>query len=183
VLASLLFGVYSSVFIVFFLLLMHFATFWAAALRKNPHPARAIVALFLVSLITLALPYGFGTPNSGGVNWSTYFLWQDFFALNTTVSSMLIHLLHFFFFRLYIYETLLLNLYLVFALILALGLLSLYRLYVNFKNSSQRSTATSTLATLAGQGASTRVHTDRVRQINKFRRQTRRQNSSVLKHK
>ncbi len=173
VLASLLLGVYSSVFIVFFLLLMHFATFWAAALRKNQHPARAIVGLFLVALSTLTLSYGLGTLKLGGLNWSMSFLWQDFFSSSSSISSLLIHLLHFFFFRLYIYETLLLNLYLVFSLILALCLLSLYRLYFNLKNTSQRTTPTPTLAT----------HTDRVRQINKFRRQTRRQNSSVLKHK
>ena len=34
-LASLVFGVYSSVFIVFFLLLLHFTTFWASALRRQ----------------------------------------------------------------------------------------------------------------------------------------------------
>jgi hypothetical protein len=34
-LASLIFGVYSSVFIVFFLLLLHFATFWAPANKQR----------------------------------------------------------------------------------------------------------------------------------------------------
>jgi hypothetical protein len=48
VLASLIFGVYSSVFIVFFLLLLHFTTFWASAVRKHQVSMRYTYVYFLV---------------------------------------------------------------------------------------------------------------------------------------
>jgi hypothetical protein len=111
------------------------------------------------------------------------YLWQDFFICVNTVTSMTVQLLHHFFFRFYVFETVLLNFYLFFSLVLALALLFLFRLYSNLKPHARVWSLSSGVR--HGKAALSTTHTPnvRVRLINKFRRQTRRQNSSVIRYR
>lgn len=95
---------------------------------------------------------------------------------------MTVQLLHFFFFRFFIFETLLLNLYLFFGLVLALCLLAVFHAY------GERGVALQEVASHKPAGLSSKLTACqpagmRVRQVSRFRRQTRRQNSSAVKHR
>ena len=185
--ASLIFGVYSSVFIVFFLLLLHFATFWASANKQRSSAESTGVYIFAFTLVlflsfclvTFLPSHADSLSNSAMFN----YLWQDFFLFTNTLGSMTVQLLHHFFFHFFVFETIMLNFYLFFSLILAIGLLSLFRLYANLKPHAK----TWGLSVGAGQKKTaapfSQTTSVRIRQINKFRRQTRRQNSSVIRYR
>lgn len=183
VLASLLFGVYSSVFIVFFLLLLHFTTFWAPATKTSRSKNYSLFFFSLIAFITFTLFMYNYTSSTFFANWSFNYLWQDFSLLSQVPTSMLVHILHFFFFRFFIFETLVLNLYLLFSLVLALILLSLFKVYVSMGFFSTKKSNLGSLSRLTTDAHFTSSHSDRTRQVSKFRRQTRRQNSSILRHK
>ncbi len=186
-LASLIFGVYSSVFVVFFLLLLHFATFWASATKQRSSTESMGVYIFAFTLVTsLALCLVTLSPSHANSlsNFTMFnYLWQDFFFFTNVVGSMTVQLLHNFFFHFFVFETILLNFYLFFSLILAIGLLFLFRLYANLKPHAKAwglgvGAGQKKVAAPFSQTASVRI-----RQINKFRRQTRRQNSSIIRYR
>jgi len=186
-LASLIFGVYSSVFIVFFLLLLHFATFWAPANKqKSSHKSSAVYAFSLTFLLFISFSFVTCLPSQhNGLSGFFLFnyLWQDFFVCVNTVTSMTVQLLHHFFFRFFVFETVLLNFYLFFSLVLALGLLYLFRLYSNLKPHARVWSLGAGIRHDKTVAYAPHTPNVRVRLINKFRRQTRRQNSSVIRYR
>lgn len=97
-------------------------------------------------------------------------------------SALSVQLLHFFFFRFFVFETILLNLYLFFGLMLALCLLGIFNLYGTFNLTSRGDLGVKPDSS-SNKLSVSQASTPRVRQISKFRRQVRRQNSSSLKYR
>jgi hypothetical protein len=97
-------------------------------------------------------------------------------------SALSVQLLHFFFFRFFVFETILLNFYLFFGLMLALCLLSIFNMY-GASSLLSREYSGAKPALFNNKLSVSQSSTARVRQISKFRRQVRRQNSSSLKYR
>lgn len=176
---------YSSVFVVFFLLLLHFATFWAPANKQRSSAESTGVYIFAFTLVvflsfclvTFLPSHSNSLPNSFMFN----YLWQDFFFFTNTIASMTVQLLHHFFFHFFVFETILLNFYLFFSLVLAIGLLFLFRLYANLKPHAKVWGLSAGAGQKKAAAPFSQTTSVRIRQINKFRRQTRRQNSSIIR--
>ena len=110
------------------------------------------------------------------------YLWQDFYAFMGLASALSVQLLHFFFFRFFVFETVLLNFYLFFGLMLALCLLGIFNMYGASGLTSREDSGVKP-SYFSNKRAVSQPSTIRVRQISKFRRQVRRQNSSTLKYR
>ncbi len=108
--------------------------------------------------------------------WALALLWQDFgLDLRVRVGGY-VGLTHWLFFRLFVLETLGLNLYLFIGLVVALGLLAFRYSWLDAANLS------SALPSPRGGIAQSTVVGDRLRVVTKFRRQVRRTNASRLRH-
>ncbi len=161
--------------------MLHFATFWALATKRSTDGRLSVFGLIGVIFFIIFFLVGF-FYKTGGCFFFNY-LWQDFFFSLGVTSSMTIQVLHYFFFRFFVFETVLLNFYLLFSLILALGLLSLFKLYGGLKFSSKVFGSSKSNRELDANTPTRQTSTIRTRQISKFRRQTRRQNSSIVRYR
>jgi hypothetical protein len=137
---------------------------------------RGVILLALVGSSGLLGSSGVWASTADTGVWALALLWQDFgLDLRVRVGGY-VGLTHWLFFRLFVLETLGLNLYLFIGLVVALGLLAFRYSWLDAANLS------SALANPRGGTARSTVAGDRLRVVAKFRRQVRRTNASRLRH-
>ena len=126
-LALVIFSTYSSVFIALALLALHFGPFWLRAAHDTglqPPHQRGVALLALVGGAGLLGLGGAWASTADTDVWALAVLWQDFgLDLRVRVGGYA-GLTHWLFFRLFVLETLGLNLYLFVGLVVALALLA-----------------------------------------------------------
>ncbi len=162
-LATFLIGVYSSVFVAVSLFALQLGPFWSPVSRFEwNYSGKNSFILFIIVVLIMWTQYDF---TSSGEGWEDSILWQDLFESGNSAGGLQTTLLHWFFFRCFIVETLVLNLYLFIGLIGVVFFLS-WRNFMRYPSSE------STLIS----GGSTRN-----RLISSVRRQVRRTHSSRLR--
>jgi hypothetical protein len=162
---------YASVFIALALLALHFGPFWLRAAGVGA-PGSTRTLLLLGCLGGVGIVGTVGPVGGSQLSWVSV-LWYD---ISTDLACRLggyVGLTHWLFFRLFVIETLGLNLYLFVGLVVALALLAFRFSWLDAAGWLQ--------ASLRGRRASQPIPGDRIRLAAKFRRQTRRTNSTRLR--
>lgn len=155
--------VYSSVFLLITLLTTHLANYWSLV-AKNSNKRLAGPFLTLAVSVILFIK----STNAKTVNYTKV---AHFFALSSSNVTSLLYFLHLSFYKLFIVEALLLNLYLFFGLVVATIIVQLRYFF------TQDALPQHLFSLTAHHGAQALT----IRLANSFKRQVRRKNTSLLK--
>lgn len=167
-LTCLLFLIYSSVFIYLTLLSIHLTTYWSLSYYQNAQTLQQNNIFIYFIIISIS----YLTINHFTYVRQIYDL-GGFLTINYNLQpiNMLLYL-HIYFYVIFITETILLNMYLLFGLVLATAisyfkLLNHVTTYQNIKHTAQHANQAEGL---------------KIKLVHQFRRQTRRKNSSLIKY-
>jgi len=162
-LATFLISVYSSVFVAVSLFALQLGPFWSPVSRFEwVAQGKKTLILFVIMLFTLWLQFDFV---SSSLNWEESILWQDLYESGNSAGTLQTTLLHWFFFRCFVVETVMLNLYLFLGLVGVVFFLS-WRGFVHLPSSESNLSAGGSI---------------RNRLMFNVKRQTRRTSSSRLR--
>lgn len=173
-LAAAMLAVYSSVFLFITLLSIHLSGYWSRAVLQKDYFLKKRLGVFLLGLALMA-ELAPTANNRLAQPLCLDFLWQDYNLLILELSNLAVLILHWGFYRCFVVETVLLNLYLLLGLILGSTIL----LYLQTGNNLQSSDYLTLRGRLLnGLAFATTPH---IRLITTLRRQTRRKNTSSLR--
>lgn len=170
-LASALLAIYSSVFLFLTLLSVHTTPYWSYAI-KNPFKQNQNFVFLIIVLVFIA-------TLQPGLYFDTYsqFLWQDLYVFEKDLFNQSAGLLHWFFYKIFILDTILLNLYLCIGLIVAVAILALSKTWAT----------SSSLNSIIMQARKNQnifsARSSNIKLVSQFRRQTRRHNNSIIRFK
>ena len=159
-LGSAMFAVYTSVFLFLTLFGVFLSSYWAAASQKTNKARLGLAPTLVLGGVLLV---GLQAPSTLGA-----LSWFSSYTAEGAVASSPVYTLHLIFYRLFVGETLLINLYLFLGLVVASVALFFYRRPLK-KNGLA---LTITQATLF-----------KVRTLRNFRRQTRRKNNTTARQR
>jgi len=180
--AAILLALYSSVFLLLSLFILYFNRYWG----KGATAGTGSIADFVALIAIVVLPFDFFLldgvllVNSHATvtahSWSYYIISYDFYAtLLEGTTRMAVLLMHAIFYKFFAIEVFFLNLYLFFGLIFAVGLTYILKLWLNPSIVGQLFSAMRVSFSFFFP-SNFRVHA-----ANRFRRQSRRKNSSQVK--
>jgi len=178
--ACLILVIYSSVYLLLSLLLMYFHKYWSN-LYNSESFSMFFVLLPIVIFVISATTSDDGILYSGtkftffNYTWILRLYFYDIYSLFLNFSDNLLFFMHIFIYRAFFVEATLINIYLLFGLILAIGLLLWLKLWIN--------PGTLLRFKLLNKSIKWFYYPRHLRlfAINKLKRQIRRQNSSLIK--
>jgi hypothetical protein len=181
-LATFILAVYSSVFVALALLALHFGPFWMPATQQDDRASAASrIALLAGSIGALCLCFFSSLARSSfldsALGWIIDFIWQDVSVDQQPAASSAAGILHWLFYRVFILETIGLNIYLFLGLIGTLTLVCIRSIWLDAASATQKSLQ------LQKKPEQTFELGARLRIVARFRRQTRRTNTSQIRYR
>jgi hypothetical protein len=185
--ASILLALYSSVFVLLSLFILYFNRYWGK-LSANDIAYGSSSSVDFITIITIVLlPFGLfffdgfivigGSPVYNNYSWILKLVSYDYYALAGDNSSMSAALMHNILYKLYTIEIFFFNVYLFFGLVFSVGLLYIFKIWLN------PAVIGNIFSLMRFKFYFFFPANFRVRVMNKFRRQSRRKNTSHIKYR